>query len=324
MTDETDNSDVEVESTESRPAEGPRAGERLAEARREQQITVLEIAKELHLDEPKVRALEQNSFDVLGAPVFAKGHLRKYATLVDVDIDDILQDYYQLTRSAGIPPVVGKVRKPVREFSPGPWIAVAAALLILGIAYWWISSGRGIQIGGAESANESVGMAALTEQVEDPMAALGGPDASNSNAETGNLESEIEAVAVSMPDTSVTEAPANIESDSPDAVESAVPDSSAIDGSVTAPAAAALVDGQVRVDLSFSGECWTEITDSNGRRLFFDLGRTGRSASVSGDAPLSVLLGNADNVSVRVNGSDYQISAADRRGETARLTIYGT
>ena len=61
------------------------AGERLAIARREQQIPVIEIAKELHLDEPKVRALERNEFDVLGAPVFAKGHLRKYAQLVDVD-----------------------------------------------------------------------------------------------------------------------------------------------------------------------------------------------------------------------------------------------
>ena len=60
---------------------GPLAGERLAVARRNQQITVLEIAKELHLDEHKVRALEQNDFDVLGAPVFAKGHLRKYAQL---------------------------------------------------------------------------------------------------------------------------------------------------------------------------------------------------------------------------------------------------
>ncbi|MDH3374021.1 MAG: helix-turn-helix domain-containing protein, partial [Gammaproteobacteria bacterium] len=78
--------------------EGPRGGERLAEARRKQQISVLEIAKELHLDEAKVRALERNEFDVLGAPVFAKGHLRKYAQLVGVDPADVFADYYQMTR----------------------------------------------------------------------------------------------------------------------------------------------------------------------------------------------------------------------------------
>ena len=69
---------------------GPVGGERLAASRRERGISVHEIAKELHLDEPKVRALEENRFDVLGAPVFAKGHMRKYAKLVGVPIDDML------------------------------------------------------------------------------------------------------------------------------------------------------------------------------------------------------------------------------------------
>ena len=64
MSDVIDNSDDESSASET---EGPLAGERLAEARRAQQISVLEIAKELHLDEPKVRALERNEFDVLGA-----------------------------------------------------------------------------------------------------------------------------------------------------------------------------------------------------------------------------------------------------------------
>ena len=43
--------------------------------------------------------------------------------------------------------------------------------------------------------------------------------------------------------------------------------------------------------------------------------------NVSGQAPLSVLFGNADNVSVRVNGADYAIAPGDRRGLTARFTI---
>ncbi len=74
---------------------GPLGGERLAAARRANEISARDIAIELHLDEPKVRALEQNQFEVLGAPVFAKGHLRKYAELVGVPIDDILSDYFR-------------------------------------------------------------------------------------------------------------------------------------------------------------------------------------------------------------------------------------
>ena len=73
--------------------------------------------------------------------------------------------------------------------------------------------------------------------------------------------------------------------------------------------------------IRYTGDCWTEITDASGRRLFFDLGRDGQSVDVRGDAPLSALFGNSENVSLRVNGMDYAISETDQRGVTARLTI---
>ncbi len=82
-------------------------------------------------------------------------------------------------------------------------------------------------------------------------------------------------------------------------------------------------EGSVELTLSFSGDCWTEVTDATGRRLYFDLGTDGRSVTLSGVEPLGVLLGNSLNVSIQVNGFDYSIPAANRRGNTARLTIYG-
>ena len=116
MNDENDKPDEQEAEAEEQPL---LAGERLAEARRERQISVLEIAKELHLDETKVRALESNDFETLGAPVFAKGHLRKYAAIVGIDESDVLAEYYGLTRSQPIPPVVSERRKPRRELLSG-------------------------------------------------------------------------------------------------------------------------------------------------------------------------------------------------------------
>ena len=110
--------DVEKQQDETAPEEpkGPMGGERLAEARREQQISVHEIAKELHLDEPKVRALERNEFDVLGAPVFAKGHLKTYAHLVNVDEADVMSDYYHLTARRRFRPSSRRGRGSVRSY----------------------------------------------------------------------------------------------------------------------------------------------------------------------------------------------------------------
>ncbi len=288
MNDDTEQEQAGQKPEDGRTSVGPLAGERLAAARRDQQITVLEVAKELHLDEPKVRALEQNNFELLGAPVFAKGHLRKYAMLVGVDNDDVLQDYYKLNRASGMPPVVGKVRKPVGEMSPGPWIAAIVVLLIAATAYWWFLLADTPQSPGP----------VLQPPISEPVSEdLGGTGAVESRTESDTADPRIDTVEVQLSEPV------------------------AVDTSPFVTPVASPVAGEIRLTLRFTGDCWTEVSDASGRRLFFDLGRDGRSVSVSGQAPLSVLFGNADNVSVRVNGTAYTISPADRRGETARLTI---
>jgi cytoskeleton protein RodZ len=75
------------------------------------------------------------------------------------------------------------------------------------------------------------------------------------------------------------------------------------------------------LSLSFSGDCWTEISDATGRRLFFDMGRDGYSAELTGTAPFAVLFGNIENVEVRLNGIEYPVTTNVPGSRTARLTI---
>ena len=284
MSDASDKTEEEAANGDE-PQE-PVGGERLAEARREQQISVSDIAKELHLDEPKVRALERNEFDVIGAAVFAKGHLRKYAQLVGVDEGDVMADYYQLNRAAGMPPLVSSRRRPRREMSPGPWIAVVVVLIVVATAYWWFTyKPTFVEEGPVDPVMLPATPEPMPVEPEDEQTA---PDAGDDDS----------AVLQSVSDEA--EEPVVDETESP-----------------------TLGDGQMRVLLTYSGDCWTEISDASGRRLFFDLGTDGRTVELSGEAPFNVLFGNANNVSIRVNGSERAISAAERRGRTARLTIDG-
>lgn len=278
MSEDQDNSAVD-EAAESKE-EGPLGGERLAQARREQQISVLEVAKELHLDEPKVRALERNEFDVLGAPVFAKGHLRKYAQLVGVDEDDIFADYYKMTHTAEIPPVVVSRRRMRQEVSPGPWIAVIIVIMAAAAAYWWF-------VVHSQTLSEDA-PPAITPQSEQ-------------SVETAAPTGEQPVVVVATQD----------EPPTPAVQEEAQQES----------APTPVAEGQTLMTLEFSGDCWTEISDATGQRLFFDMGRAGRSVELSGVAPFAVLIGNVENVRVRVNGSDYPVSPSTPGSRTARLTI---
>jgi len=78
---------------------------------------------------------------------------------------------------------------------------------------------------------------------------------------------------------------------------------------------------QVRVELTYTGDCWTEVSDASGKRLFYDLGAAGRVVPLRGDAPLRIVLGDSANVSITVEGRDYQIPSSARSGRLARLTI---
>ncbi len=224
MSDENEKRD---ETAQDEEAQGPMAGERLAEARREQQIAVIEIAKELHLDEYKVRALECNDFDVIGAPVFAKGHLRKYAQLVKVDAADVMADYYQLNRTAGAPPVIFTRPRPRQVMSPGPWVAVIVVIVVVATAYWWFA------------ARETVAEPPVTGEIA-PLP----QDTEPLDEQQTDIADEAQDVVADEPIIAVEPEPA---------VE-----------------AVAIVDDSVmRLSISYSGDCWTEITDASGRRLFF-------------------------------------------------------
>lgn len=274
---------------------GPLAGERLRAARRENDISVRDIAKELHLDEPKVRALEENSFEVLGAPVFAKGHLRKYAELVGVPVDDILADYYQLNRSAGAPPVVGPKRAQPRDISLGPWILGGVLIIVVAAAaYWWFT--REPQVEDA-AAIEPATLAPFISQGEDDTVA---EDLAVDNTSDLAAAGEDTADAEETPE-AVESAPLRTEPVIQDASESLLP--------------------QVQIELTYSGDCWTEASDASGRQLFYDLGSAGRVITIGGDAPIRIVLGDADNVSIRVEGRDYSIPGSARSGRLARLSI---
>ena len=277
----SDENDKLEETSRDEESHGPVGGERLAVARREQQIAVIDIAKELHLDEYKVRALERNDFDVIGAPVFAKGHLRKYAQLVKVDEADVMADYYHLNRSAGAPPVLNTRARPRPVVSLGPWIAAIVVIIIAAAAYWWFAV-RDTTAEPPPVTGEIAPLPQDSEPVDEQQTVIAG------EANDAEIDEPIESLD---PEPFIAE------------------DLTAVDSSA------------MNMSITYLGDCWTEITDASGRRLYFELGKEGRTVNLAGESPFNVLFGDAANVSIKVNGRSFDIPAADRRGRTARLTI---
>ena len=71
--------------------EGP--GPALRAAREERGIAVREVAEVLNLPMDTVEAIEANDYDALPAPVFAKGYIRAYGKLLELDSDPLVASY---------------------------------------------------------------------------------------------------------------------------------------------------------------------------------------------------------------------------------------
>lgn len=107
------------------------------------EISLREIADVTKISIRYLEALEQDRFDVLPAPVFAKGFLREYARYVGLDADEVVNSY--LTAQEEVepedqPPQRGSQRRGGRlEKTSGLLLTFAVVILlgvVAGLAYY--------------------------------------------------------------------------------------------------------------------------------------------------------------------------------------------
>ncbi|MGH8496748.1 MAG: helix-turn-helix domain-containing protein [Gammaproteobacteria bacterium] len=116
-------------------------GQRLREQRRRQGASLYQAAQELRIDPAVLRAIEADDFSLLGAPVYIKGHLRKYAALLGLAPDSVFDDYARTHEISESTPIVNRAVDPGRPYKGGRWLRGAVMLLVIaaiGVATaWW-------------------------------------------------------------------------------------------------------------------------------------------------------------------------------------------
>ncbi|MCK4710008.1 MAG: helix-turn-helix domain-containing protein, partial [Gammaproteobacteria bacterium] len=84
------------------PKQGP--GDVLQTARISVGLTLEEVARKMHLSVGILSSLEENKFEDITAPIFVKGYLRAYSRLVQVNEDDVIEQYSRFYMD-GDPPI---------------------------------------------------------------------------------------------------------------------------------------------------------------------------------------------------------------------------
>jgi cytoskeleton protein RodZ len=113
-------------------------GARLRAAREKKGLTVLQAAEKLHVDARVLEALEAEDFAALGADVYVRGHLRRYADLVGESPSE-LQQLYSGGVQAARPDLTRIPRAAPAAHSSA--LTLPALLAVVGVAIagilWW-------------------------------------------------------------------------------------------------------------------------------------------------------------------------------------------
>jgi cytoskeleton protein RodZ len=114
-------------------------GTRLRAAREARGLTILQAAEKLHVDARVLESLEAEDFAALGAAVYARGHLRRYAELIG-EAPAELQGLYPASANASGPDLTRVPHRAPERHSAR--LMTLALLVLLGFAIagvlWWV------------------------------------------------------------------------------------------------------------------------------------------------------------------------------------------
>ncbi|WP_238067280.1 RodZ domain-containing protein [Pseudomonas shirazica] len=339
-------------------APGQNPGELLRQARENRDWSQAEVARKLNLTVSSLNHVETGAFDKLPGHTFARGYIRAYAKLMDLDQAALVEafDRYTGTHAKGSDVhSLGRIEEPVR-LSHNILRGVSLLLLVAVVGggfVWWQDQGslRGKDLAKialehveVESADGTTQIHPLDEPEDQAVSAGQQPESAPLPLEQGAAEqpaaaepapvspapattaAAVPAPAQQAPVPPVASAPAATPAPvapvapapAPAAVAPATPVAAVATAEPAAPAA--VPAGSAKVAIQFVADCWTQVTDGNGKVLFSAIKRKGDNLELTGKPPFSVRLGFARGAQVSYNGQAVDV-APFTSGETARLKL---
>lgn len=270
-------------------------------------LSLQEVADQLKLSRKQLEAIENDEYDKLPGPAFARGFVRNYAKLLGLDaalLNAALDAYVPMPMVNPRPaPVEAPSREPARPVEPTPEprprqplnpllikgaIAVVVLVLLLMVSYRMVTQGG------------SVSPAPLPATLPSP--------ASQAAVSTPLVEAP-------APQAAVTPAPVS----APAPVTSApIPEAKPAELPTPATQAAVSDSGAGEVVLRAKEAAWVSLIDAKGKKLVY--GQVTGEKRVSGTPPYKLIIGNAQQVELQYKGQGVPL-ADKTKGSTARVEL---
>lgn len=311
-------------------------GETLRQARESNGWSLAEVALKLNLTSTSLANLEAGAFDKLPGHTFARGYIRAYAKLLGIDQAVLVQEFDQFTGTDSQGSNVhglGRIEEPVRVSHT--ILRIVSLLLLIAVIgggfVWWQDqtsqrtkdlTSNALEHVEVESADGTTQIHPLDEPEDQAVTEAQGTPQAPATTEQPVPQADITpAATAAVPAPAVPATPAAPVAPTPAPVVTApVAPAAPVAAAPAAPAAPALIAGDGHIQITFIADCWTQVTDGNGKVLFSGLKRKGDTLDQGGKPPLTLRLGYARGAQVAYNGQPVDV-APFTSGETARLKL---
>lgn len=335
-------------------------GERLRLAREARGLSQQNVAERLCLKLSTVRDIEEDKTPADLAATFLRGYIRSYARLVHVPESDILPMLSEQApvRAAKITPMhnisLGGSRRRKKRDGMLMTFTLLVILVVIGltVAWWWQnhkasqadlnamtntsasgnSSEQSIPLNGNSDDASTGGTSVPLDTDNSAPTTTDTPAANTTGAETAPTadSNNSAATATGTGDNQTPAASSAVVSPSqvttPTATPAApvatpAPTSTTDTSSPVQPTAAATPASGDALVMNFHGDCWLQVTDASGKKLFSGLQHNGGTLNLTGKTPYRVRIGAPGSVSVQFRGQPVDLSRFVRTNQVARLTI---
>ncbi|ECL1610976.1 cytoskeleton protein RodZ [Salmonella enterica subsp. enterica serovar Vejle] len=294
--------------------EAQTTGVRLRNAREQLGLSQQAVAERLCLKVSTVRDIEEDKAPSDLASTFLRGYIRSYARLVHVPEEELLPGLEKQAplRAAKVAPMqsfsLGKRRKKrdgwLMSFT---WLVLFVVVGLTG-AWWW--------------QNHKAQQEEITTMADQSTAELNADKDSGQSVplDTRDATSQDTTPAqTATQNTVVAPSQANVDTAATSAAPAATETPSALPTSqagVAAPAA----DPNALV-MNFTADCWLEVTDATGKKLFSGMQRKDGNLNLTGQAPYKLKIGAPAAVQIQYQGKPVDLSRFIRTNQVARLTL---
>ena len=316
-------------------------GATLKAHREKQDVSIHQIASQLHLDNRIIIAIENDDYNSLPDSIYIRGYIRGYCKLLNLNADEMLQIYKESAPHAD-PEIIPEIKYPTQSSSSDKPVKAFTYLISLGLVLlvitWWQSN--------------FIVTTPLTSQTQ-----IAEPQPPSID-EVETLEEILlddylpNSDYTSLFPSTISISPGNESDPSLDALNIQTNDDVTVDGQVLDDISQQFMSevnfeaetsntsddvqntdfmsdnndedlpstGPDTLVLNITADSWIDISDTNEQKVYFDLGRTGDQFVLKGTAPFDITLGFAQGVTIDFNGENIDPSPYTRAG-VARFTL---